>query len=101
MELLLTIGTPRKDCKDLAKQAMRKFTNDQRRRAVDVIIVLLPLLAAVIWLYCKPYYMFVLSGDPDYHLPRAREILESPMRGMSSPKHIQIGFSWIEIVYNP
>jgi hypothetical protein len=46
---------------------------------LKIIIPFVPLILAAVILIIKPYYLFSLGGDTNFHLARAREILESPL----------------------
>ena len=58
---------------------------------LKIIIPFVPLILAVVILIVKPYYLFSLGGDTNFHLARAREILESPLSGLF----------WDSITYYP
>ncbi|MBM4241677.1 MAG: hypothetical protein FJ150_08470 [Euryarchaeota archaeon] len=46
------------------------------------IIPFIPLITVFILLILKPYYLAPTSGDLDFHLVRAREIIENPLYGL-------------------
>ena len=46
------------------------------------IIPFIPLIAMVIILLLRPYYIFPVGPDADFHLARAREILQNPFYGI-------------------
>lgn len=46
------------------------------------LIPFLPLIFMAILLLAKPYYLFPTPGDLDFHLMRAREIIENPLYGL-------------------
>jgi len=46
------------------------------------IIPFIPLLAVLVLLIIKPYYIFPTTGDTDFHLIRAQEIIQNPLQGL-------------------
>jgi hypothetical protein len=48
----------------------------------NTLIPFIPLILVVFLLLIKPHYLFPTTGDLDYHLLRAREILENPLKGI-------------------
>jgi hypothetical protein len=58
-----------------------KIKSGIKNRA-DSFVIYLPVAVALIWLIYVKYYLVVMGGDPDYHLTRAREILEAPLQGL-------------------
>ena len=50
-----------------------------------------PLITVIFFLILEPYYIFSAGGDTNFHLLRAREILENPL----------LGIVWDYLVYNP
>lgn len=42
----------------------------------------IPLIIVTILILIKPHYLFPTAGDLDYHLLRAREIIENPFHGL-------------------
>ena len=61
---------------------MRQILKNWMIKRNNKIILLLPMIFALLWLFFNPYYLVVMGGDPGYNLPRAREIMESPSRGV-------------------
>lgn len=55
------------------------------------VIPFIPLLLVLILLLIKPYYILPTIGDTDFHLVRAREILQNPIHGLF----------WDYLVYSP
>ncbi len=49
---------------------------------VKFLLPFAPLIVFAIVLIIKPYYLFPLGGDTDFHLLRAREILQNPALGL-------------------
>jgi hypothetical protein len=60
-------------------------------RNLNRIIPFIPFLIVVILLLLKPYYLFPTTGDTDFHLVRAQEILQNPVTGLY----------WDYLVYSP
>jgi len=58
---------------------------------LKIILPFIPLLVAVLILIIKPYYLLSLGGDTNFHLARARELLENPL----------LGLFWDNITYYP
>ncbi|NYB51994.1 MAG: hypothetical protein HVN35_05505, partial [Methanobacteriaceae archaeon] len=58
---------------------------------VKLLIPFTPLIAVFLILILRPYYLFPVGGDTDFHLLRAREILENPL----------IGLFWSNLTYYP
>ncbi len=58
---------------------------------IKLFIPFIPLIAVFIVLILRPYYLFPVGGDTDFHLLRAREILENPF----------IGLFWSNFTYYP
>ena len=49
---------------------------------LKIIIPIIPLILVFILLLLKPSYLFSVGGDTNFHLTRAREILENPLYGL-------------------
>lgn len=49
---------------------------------LNKVIPFIPFLLVIILLLLKPYYIFPTTGDTDFHLVRAREILLNPVTGL-------------------
>lgn len=49
---------------------------------IKKIIPFIPFLIVLVLLLIKPYYIFPTTGDIDYHLLRAQEILQNPIHGL-------------------
>jgi hypothetical protein len=47
------------------------------------VVPFIPLMAVLVLLLLKPYYIFPTTGDIDYHLIRAQEILQNPFMAFS------------------
>jgi len=58
---------------------------------IQLLIPFTPLLVVFIVLILRPYYLFPVGGDTEFHLARAREILENPFYGLF----------WDSITYYP
>lgn len=58
---------------------------------IKPFIPFIPLVAVFVVLILRPYYLFPVGGDTDFHLLRAREILENPF----------IGLFWSNLTYYP
>ena len=58
---------------------------------IKPFIPFIPLVVVFIVLILRPYYLFPVGGDTDFHLLRAREILENPF----------IGLFWSNFTYYP
>jgi hypothetical protein len=52
------------------------------RNFLQKIIPFIPLLAVLLLLLIKPYYIFPTTGDTDFHLIRAQELIQSPLQGL-------------------
>lgn len=62
-----------------------------KKDKVKMILPFVPLIVFFAIIILKPYYLFPLGGDTDFHLARARAILENPF----------YGFFWDYITYYP
>lgn len=49
---------------------------------VKLLIPFIPLILVTILLIVKPYYLFPVGGDTNFHLAKARAILENPLYGI-------------------
>ncbi len=58
---------------------------------LNKIIPFIPFLIVITLLVIKPYYIFPTTGDTDFHLVRAKEILLNPVAGLY----------WDYLVYSP
>jgi hypothetical protein len=58
---------------------------------IQLLIPFTPLIVVFIVLILRPYYLFPVGGDTEFHLARAREILENPFYGLF----------WDNITYYP
>lgn len=58
---------------------------------INKLIPFIPFIIIFIFLIIRPYYLFPLGGDTDFHLARAREILDNPIYGLF----------WDNITYYP
>lgn len=58
---------------------------------IQLLIPFTPLIVVFIVLILRPYYLFPVGGDTEFHLARAREILENPFYGLF----------WDSITYYP
>ena len=63
----------------------------QVKDKIQRIIPFTPLIVVAIVLLLRPYYLFPVGGDTDFHLARAREILQNPFWGLF----------WDNITYYP
>lgn len=61
------------------------------KKYIKKTIPFIPLLVVFTLLLIKPYYLLPTMGDTDYHLVRALEILQDPIRGLS----------WDYLIYPP
>ncbi len=64
----------------------RKSIND-----LKILLPFVPLIITFVLLILKPYYIFPTESDLDFHLVRARDILENP----------NVGIFWNYLVYYP
>jgi hypothetical protein len=58
---------------------------------LKMLIPFIPLMLVFVLLMLRPYYLLPPGGDTDFHLARAREILENPIYGLF----------WDNITYYP
>jgi hypothetical protein len=63
----------------------------QVKDKIQLLIPFTPLIVVAIVLLLRPYYLFPVGGDTEFHLARAREILENPIGGLL----------WDNITYYP
>lgn len=47
-----------------------------------VLVPFIPLIVVALILFLRPYYLFPVGMDADFHLARAREILQNPLYGI-------------------
>lgn len=62
-----------------------------KKDIIKKIVPFIPFLIVLVLLLIKPYYIFPTTGDIDYHLLRAQEILQNPING----------FFWDNLIYPP
>lgn len=58
---------------------------------LKMLIPFAPLIMIFVILIIKPYFLFPVGGDTDFHLVRAREILQNPV----------LGLFWNYLTYHP
>lgn len=63
----------------------------QVKDKIQLLIPFTPLIAVFIVLILRPYFLFPVGGDTDFHLARAQEILQNPFWGLF----------WDNITYYP
>lgn len=63
----------------------------QVKDKIQLLIPFTPLIAVFIVLILRPYFLFPVGGDTDFHLARAQEIIQNPFWGLF----------WDNITYYP